>query len=302
MVKKSRFNWLQQDWHIVRSYALGHERRPLLASCKLTYRCNLQCRQCPFHQMEGPTPSFPEVVATLQRLCQRGNRLVVFEGGEPMLWRDGAWSIRDVVAEAKKLFFCVGLTTNGTFPLDIETDVLWVSLDGLADTHNRLRGAGVFEQALAHIKQSAHPKILAHITVNAVNCDEVPDLIRYLRGVVRGVTLQFYYPYHRRDELFLDFDRRERLLEQVLALKRAGYPVLNSAAALEALKRNRWQCVDWLMDNANPDGTLTQGCYLRGRDDIDCARCGFSPHTEISLAYQHNLHAVRAGIEIFFRR
>jgi MoaA/NifB/PqqE/SkfB family radical SAM enzyme len=296
----SRPNWLQQDLYILWHYALSRKQTPFLASWKLTYRCNLRCRQCPFHEMESGTPSFPEVIATLQRLYRRGNRLVVFEGGEPMLWRDGPWSIRDVVAEAKKLFFCVGLTTNGTFPLEVETDVLWVSLDGLADTHNRLRGPGVFEQAIENIRRSGHPKILAHITANAVNCDEVPDLIRYLRGLVKGITVQFYYPYHGQDELFLGFDRREQLLDEILSLKRAGYPVLNSAAALEALKRNRWKCVDWLVDNANPDGSITQGCYLRGRDDIDCARCGFAPHTEISLAYQRNLQAARAGIKIFF--
>ncbi|HNR02252.1 MAG TPA: hypothetical protein PKK59_06940 [Anaerolineaceae bacterium] len=29
---------------------------------------------------------------------------------------------------------------------------------------------------------------------------------------------------------------------------------------------------------------LQQECYLRGRADIDCSRCGFSPYAEVSLA------------------
>jgi MoaA/NifB/PqqE/SkfB family radical SAM enzyme len=297
----SRPSLPRQSLYIFWNYALRRTKRPFLASYKLTYRCNLRCAQCPFYPMGGETPAYPEVVATLERLYQRGNRLVIFEGGEPMLWRDGPRTIRDIVAAAKKKFFCVGLTTNGTLPLAVESDVLWVSLDGLADTHNRLRDAEIFERVIGNIKQSAHPRILAHITVNAVNCAEIPDLIRYLRGVVKGITLQFYYPYHGKDELFLDFGRREQLLDEVLALKRAGYPVLNSAAALQGLKRNRWQCVDWLVDNANPDGSITQGCYLRGRDDVDCRRCGFSPHTEASLAYQGNLQAIQAGMAIFFK-
>ncbi len=292
---------VQQSLYILWSYGLRRKRAPLLASCKLTYKCNLQCAQCPFYSMAGTTPTYPEVVATLDRLYQRGNRLVIFEGGEPMLWRDGQRSIHDVVAEAKRKFFCVGMTTNGTLPLTAQTDVIWVSLDGLAETHNRLRGGGVFERVIQNIRQSAHPKIFAHITINAVNYAEVPDLIRYLRGLVKGVTVQFYYPYHGADELFLDFDRRERLLQEIVRLKQAGYPVLNSTLALERLKRNRWKCADWLVDNANPDGSISQGCYLRGRDDIDCRRCGFSPHTEASLAYQGHLQALWAGLQIFFR-
>jgi Fe-coproporphyrin III synthase len=296
----SRPTPLQRNLSLVWNYGVRRQKRPLLASCKLTYHCNLQCEPCPFYSLGGPTPTYPEVIAMLERLYQRGSRLVIFEGGEPMLWKDGPWTIHHVVAEAKKKFFGVGMTTNGTLPLTVKTDVLWVSVDGLASTHNRLRHAEIFDQVIGNIKQSAHPKILAHITINAVNYAEVLDLIRYLRGVVKGVTVQFYYPYHAKDDLFLDFERRARLLDEILALKKAGYPVLNSAVALEKLKHNQWHCVDWLIDNANPDGTLTQGCYLRGRDDIDCARCGFSPHTEISLAYQGNPWAIWAGMGIFF--
>ena len=296
----SRPSPIRRNLSIVWNYVVRRHKTPFLASCKLTYHCNLRCAQCPFYELGGETPTYAEVIAMLEKLYQRGSRIVMFEGGEPMLWRDGPRTIQDVVAEAKRKFIAVGMTTNGTLPLSAETDVLWVSLDGLAQTHNRLRNAEIFDRVIENIKRSTHPRILAHITINAVNFAEVPDLIRYLRGVVKGITVQFYYPYHARDELFLDFERRERLLDEILALKKAGYPVLNSSVALEKLKRNQWRCVDWLIDNANPDGTMSQGCYLRGRDDIDCARCGFSPHTEISLAYQGNLAAIRAGMAIFF--
>jgi Fe-coproporphyrin III synthase len=296
-----RYSLIQHDLHILWKYGPSRNRAPLLASCKLTYHCNLRCVQCPFCEMGGKTPTYPQVLDILDQLYSRGNRLVIFEGGEPMLWRDGQYTVHDVVREARKRFYSVGMTTNGTQPLTVPTDVLWVSIDGFAETHNRLRGAEVFDQVIENIKQSPHPKIHAHITINSVNAPEVPTLIRYLKGVVKGVTVQFYYPYHHRDELFLDFDRREKLIDEILALRRAGYPVLNSSAALEALKRNTWQCADWLIDNANPDGTITQGCYLRGRDDIDCSRCGFSPHTEASLALQGNPRAIRAGIRIFIK-
>lgn len=293
-------NPIARDFYILWTYLLMRQRKPYLASCKLTYRCNLACLQCPFRCLPGDNPSYTAVLQTLERLYERGNRVIVFEGGEPMLWKDGAHTIHDVVAQANRHFTVTAMTTNGTMPLDVPTDVLWVSIDGLRDTHNALRGAAVFDQVIANIRASAHPRLYAHITVNNRNAAEVPDLVRFLSGIVRGITIQFYYPYGHKDELFLDFDRREALLEELIAMKRLGFPILNSIAALRALERNRWRCVDWLIDNANPDGSLSQGCYLRGRNDIDCSRCGFSPHTEISLAYQGNLQAVQAGIKIFF--
>ena len=205
----------------------------------------------------------------------------------------------NLVLAAKKRFFSVGVTTNGTFPLDVAAEVIWVSLDGLKTTHNLLRGAPVFDKALQNIRRSNHSRIYAHITINAINAAEIPFLIDFLKDKVKGITIQFYYPYNMKDELFLDFERREQLLEEIIQLKRSGHKILNSFAALQALKRNTWKCDDRLIDNANPDGSLSQGCYLKNRADIDCSKCGFSPHTEISLACQGNLQSILAGRKIF---
>ena len=282
------------------SHYVLQRNKPLLASFKLTYRCNLTCQQCPFYEMRTEELRYPQVLEVLERLYRRGNRLVVLEGGEPMLWRDGDFTVRDVVAAARQRFFSVGMTTNGTLPLDVDVDTLWVSIDGLEETHNALRGAPVFSKVMDHIAKSLHPRLFAHITVNAVNAAEIPDLIRFLDNKVRGITIQFYYPYNQQDTLFLDFDRREKLLTEIIQLKRQGFPILNSVSALQALKRNTWRCDDRLIDNANPDGTINQGCYLKNRADIDCEKCGFSPHTEISLACRMNLQSIAAGQKIFF--
>lgn len=280
-------------------YVLQRDK-PLLASFKLTYRCNLRCQQCPFYSMEAEELTFPQVTAILDRLYHRGNRLIVLEGGEPMLWKDGDYTIHDVVAAAHKHFFSVGMTTNGTLPLDVNVDTLWVSVDGLEETQNALRGAPIFGKVMNNISKSQHQRLFAHITVNSVNAVEIPALIKYLQNMVKGMTIQFYYPYDHKDELFLDVERRELLLEEIIQMKRSGFPILNSFSALKALKRNTWRCDDRLIDNANPDGSITQGCYLKNRADIDCSKCGFSPHTEISLACRANPQSILAGQRIFF--
>jgi MoaA/NifB/PqqE/SkfB family radical SAM enzyme len=295
---------MSTDTHFLKyPYLFAHyvlaRQKPMLASFKVTYACNLHCRQCPFYQMHSAELRYEEACQILDKLYERGNRLIVIEGGEPFLWHDREYDLGDIVLAAKKRFFSVGVTTNGTFPLGVPADVIWVSLDGLQATHNLLRGAPVFDKALHNIRNTSHPRIYAHITINAINAPEIPALIRFLENRVKGMTIQFYYPYNRKDELFLDFDKREKLLDEIIFLKRRGYKILNSTPALQALKRNTWKCDDRLIDNANPDGSISQGCYLKNRADIDCRKCGFSPYTEISLACRGNLQSILAGRKIF---
>ena len=294
MIGRQHIYFLQ---HNLASRLLGW-RRPLLAGFKLTHRCNLRCRACPFWRQKGEDMSFAQAQQALDELYAAGVRLVIFEGGEPFLWRDGHYRLADLVSEAKQRFFSVGVTTNGTLPLDVPADVVWVSVDGLAETHDRNRGPS-FERAMTHIAASSHPKIFANVTINRLNWQEVPELVRFLAGRVKGITIQFYYPYAGTEDLSLGQAERRQVLEELIALKRAGYPVADSIPALKALQDNSWRCHPWLIANVEPDGTVNIGCYLKNRATISCQRCGFAAHVEISLAYDWNLAAIAAGREIF---
>lgn len=285
--------------HVLFTHLLTTHRRPLLASYKLTYRCNLRCLQCPFVDYAGEDAPFDQVCRTLDELARRGVRLVIFEGGEPLLWHDEARTFNDVAQYARQRFDFVGVTTNGSLLLDVDSDAVWVSLDGLAATHNRLRGAEIFERVAEHLRASPHPRLYAHITANAQNHAEIPALVRFIRPLVKGITVQFYYPYAGDDHLFLPWPERRALIDQLIALKHEGLPILNSTAALRALKDNHWRCLPWLIASANPDGSITQGCYLLGRAAVDCSKCGFSPYTEMSLAFRGNPQAILAGMRIF---
>jgi MoaA/NifB/PqqE/SkfB family radical SAM enzyme len=277
---------------------LLRERTPVLGGFKLTHRCNLHCRACPFWKLETPDLGFSGVQETLHQLHDAGVRLLIFEGGEPFLWRDGERSLDDVVEEAKKLFFCVGVTTNGTLTLDSPADILWVSIDGLAETHDRLRGRS-FIRIVENLERSRHPKLYANITINRQNRGELRELVKFLAPKVKGITIQFYYPYPETEDLRLTPDERVRALEELMELKREGYAIACSLPTLEALKGNTWRCHSWLIASAEPDGSISYGCYLQGRAQVSCTDCGFAAHTEMSLAYDANPAAIRAGLEVF---
>lgn len=275
---------------------------PVLAGFKITHRCNLKCLHCPYWKRQGDEPDFEGVRDTLRRLRSTGAVILIIEGGEPMLWRDGSKGIADVVDEARRLFPCVCMTTNGLIPFDhLNLSRAWVSLDGPREIHDSVRGAGVFSRVIENLKRVEGLRGFVSFTISAMNYSHATALIRDLKGIAQGVTVQFYYPYDGLpDSLFLDIEKRSSVLDQLMDLKKAGYPVANSLASLNELKKSLWTCDDKLLVNADPDGSVQTGCYLKNRGPSECSRCGFTAHNEISLAFRGNLQAIGAGLKIFF--
>jgi MoaA/NifB/PqqE/SkfB family radical SAM enzyme len=276
-----------------------NKKSPILAGFKITGHCNLNCIHCPFWKRPVPPPlTLSRVQSLLLELYRKGVRILILEGGEPFIWRDGEYTIHDVVELAQSLFLSVGITTNGTFPLRTNANTIWVSIDGLRETHNRIRDNS-FDAAVDHIKSSNHPNVFANITINRINAAEIPDLVKFLNGKVKGITIQFHYPYEKNDDLILSFEERRKVLDHLIGMKKKGYPIADSCRALEALKNNAWHCKDWMLANVEPDGAINLGCYVKGRGDIQCAQCGFAAHTEISLAYRWHVPSILAGRRIF---
>jgi MoaA/NifB/PqqE/SkfB family radical SAM enzyme len=302
--RRSNVKTLGPYSYLIRYYvaSLFGQKRPILGGIKLTHACNLSCTQCPFRQREAISLSFPQALSALRTLHDWGVRILIIEGGEPFLWRDEAYDLSDIVAQARKLFFTVGVTTNGTFPIEVDSDIVWISIDGMQETHDRLRGKS-FERIMANLKATMHPKVYAHMTINALNWREVPELVAFLSDKVKGITVQFHYPYQEvTDKLLLPPDQRRQVLDDLIRLKRRGLPIANSYACLQALKENRWRCRPWMIASVDPDGQLTHGCYVKNRGEVACEQCGFSAHTEISLAYGWRIGPLLTGHRIFLAR
>ncbi len=273
-------------------------KQPLLAGFKITHRCTLKCRSCPFWKMAPLSISFHRAKEIMDEFHRRGVRLLIFEGGEPFLWREEDYHLNDLIRYAQKKFFRVGITTNGTLPIETSADIVWISIDGLKDTHDQNRGQ-CFDKIIKNIDASFHPNLLAHITISKLNFHEIPALVEFLTNKVKGITIQFYYPFPNSDDLWLPAPDRNKVLEQLIWFKKQGYPIFESNATLEDLKQNTWKCRDWLIANAEPDGRINIGCYLKDRAEISCEKCGFAAHTEIARAYDWNPGAILAGQRTF---
>jgi MoaA/NifB/PqqE/SkfB family radical SAM enzyme len=282
------------------------QKIPLLASFKLTYRCNLTCLACPFHLRAGEEStwmSWSLAKTSLTALQRLGALIVVFEGGEPLLWRDGRYNLHDLIDYAKRRFPRVAVTTNGTFPLDVPADILWVSIDGLKESHDRLRSRS-FDQVWSNLRASRHGRLFVHFTINRENRHDIRPLLEKLKDIPAfgGMTVQLFYPYGQGEApLALSNAERRVVLEEVIEMKKKGYPILNSASRLRAMIENNWRCHDDILINVDPDGAITQGCYVKSRGRINCRACGFSPVSEASGALDLLTGSLRAGWSIFLR-
>ena len=303
---EKRLHWFPDLFDFYFQTKVRGKKIPLLACFKLAFKCNLKCKACPFHQRakeSGSHMSWDRAIRVLQELKKSGCRIVVFEGGEPFMWEDGSHDLNELVLYAKKHFLCVAVTTNGTFPLDIPADVLWVSLDGLKKTHDRLRSES-FDTVWANLKTATHPKILVHFTINKENWFELDKLLERLKEVpaVRGITVQLFYPYGQGEEpLALSSSERRAALEKAVQLKRLGYPVLNSESRLKAMIDNKWRCRDYILINVDPSGEITTGCYAKSRGEVRCKDCGFTPVAEASGALDLVPGSIVAGWRTYIK-
>ena len=280
-------------------------KKPLISSFKLTNRCTLKCLHCPFWRSnEILELKYDEIAAILQKLHRDGIKIVIFEGGEPLIWKDreNNKDIHDIIKMSKELFYYICVTTNGTVELsNVESDIIFVSIDGLQKTHDAIRGKS-FDRIIENIKANKNSKkIIANICISKINSKEIPELIKFLNDITYGVTIQFFYPYSNVENLVISQDEKEQLLKELIKLKKEGYKILDSAACLKKMMKNTWKCYDFLVSSVEPDGKTYYGCYLKNKvDNVSCRDCGFAVHCEISLAYSLNFDALNSAAKIFW--
>jgi MoaA/NifB/PqqE/SkfB family radical SAM enzyme len=222
-----------------------------------------------------------QMVALMKSAYSRGFRDLYFTGGEPMLWRDGPWAIRDAVEMAKKLgFFHVHVYTNGTRGLEAPADLFWVGMDGLPDTFGTRRG-NHFDQVETAIRDAHHRRIAVIYVIDRFTACGVEPFLRWVAGTrlpVIGVMFYFHTPYYGIDELYLAPEERRAVVSHLLGLIGEGLPVLNSPAGLRALASGNWPRRTAISSIADVGGEYV---CCRTAGDETCRECGYAACAEI---------------------
>lgn len=196
-------------------------RPPAVAVWNVTSRCNLRCTHCyaaAGARSDGELTT-DEALGLVEDLSALGVKVLILSGGEPLLRED----IFDISHHGTRKGLMVILSSNGTL-IDEEmagrikhsgVKYVGVSLDGLAATHDLIRGsAGGFEEAARGIRKLTDARVRAGVrfTVMKDNLEDLPGVVRWIErtGVPRICVYHLVRSGRANDDRLKDIGQGER--------------------------------------------------------------------------------------------
>lgn len=164
------------------------------------YTCNLRCKTCILTDKEYKKIRDEDISLSFEKLKLVIDKIkpyikyITFIGGEPFL-KD---YFIEIALYSKENNIKTSVVTNGTLLYDkiidkiIEKDIfenIIFSVDGPKETHNKIRGEGVFEKVYENIKRISYlkskqklkkPKILIYITISKLNYKNIYETLKTL--------------------------------------------------------------------------------------------------------------------------
>ena len=276
-------------------------RKPLQTVLFINDNCNLKCKHCSIYKSDNPNiKTYEQVKEELEYAYQLGSRFIDFEGGEPTLWKDGEHDLNSLIRLSKQTgFYSATITTNAQRPFTgCEADSIWVSLDGLGEYHDKIRGKGAFERLVQNIETANHPELSVNMVVNSLNYPSVEETIEFAKNNphIKSISINFHTPFEGTEYLVLDWETRKQVIDLVIAKKKAGYPIMNSISGLKLMKHNQFKKECWVTNFIMSDGTRLDEC--QGKTAGACDQCGFSMAGEMCSMFSLTPDTIWAGIKL----
>lgn len=287
-------------WWWFKSAVLGRHK-PLQSVVFISDRCNLSCKHCSVYNHTAPVDkTFGQIKEELEYCYSLGARFVDFEGGEPFLWRDGERGVNDLCRLAKSIgFFSCTITTNAQMPFDGSVaDSIWVSMDGVGEFHDAIRGKGAFERLEKNIANCGCKSLSVNMAINTLNCSGVAAAIEYAAAspYLKCISLNFHTPFPGTENLEVPHDKRVETIDLILDYKRRGYPIMNSRSGLEKMKDNKFRRRCWMTNFIFADGTRKSQCI--GAEQGICDKCGFCMAGEESAVVELRPDTILSGLKL----
>lgn len=284
------------------NYIINHQIRkkwtPLIAGLAVTDKCNLHCRHCRVTNRGIEDTRYEEIIDTIDTFYIEGGRNLYLEGGEPFIWRDGQYTLENIVEYAHAVgFLTVVIYTNGTIPLETSADTVFISIDGLQKTHDLLRGKS-FDRIMGNIQASRHPSLFINHTINNYNKAQLKEFCEYMNKIsqIQGIFFYFHTPYYGYDELYIEPVERKEILLWLLH-NRKKYKLLNSRAGIKSALKNNWKRpLD--ICRVYEKGRLFTCCRYNGDPEL-CQNCGYLSYAEIDQTLKLKPSAILKAIKYY---
>ena len=154
------------------------------ANILLTHHCNLYCKHCYMNannkNPEDAKEIFNKTIKTINKLKKIGINKVLLSGGECTTFP----YLKEVINYCQKENIEVTIFTNAiSIPKDIIKLVnnYCISIEGLKEYHNYIRGNNSFEQTITTLKELKNKKISIQMTISNKNIAMIKDTVSLLR-------------------------------------------------------------------------------------------------------------------------
>lgn len=225
----------------------------------VTLRCNIKCQQCAIWRMpnteELTTDEWKKVIYDLREWI--GHYRVQLAGGETFIRKD----ITDIISFATQNNVLTGVVSNGTMItrelakkiVDSGLGYIHISVDGLnAKTHDHIRGIpGLHAKTMAALNylieasRGSGMSICMATVINKVNMRELVDLVKLLdKKRLDGIIFNPLGPtidsdpewFNKTDLWFDDLKEINKILDELITLKKSGAKILNPPEQFEEMK------------------------------------------------------------------
>ncbi len=258
-------------------------KSPIVANIKITNKCNLRCKMCSddIRTAEQKEINLEEWKNKIDELKKLGIRVIIFEGGEPTLRKE----IEELIMYVKKEKIYSIMITNGVNDFShINTDAIWVSIDGIEEFHNEVRGEGIYKKIKNNLLKAKDKNIVILSMINGKNMNKIEEFVEENRDY--RIYFNWVYGYKNSELGDMRLDDKINTKQKIMELKDKGYKIFNSYKTLNNVGNQNKKCSYWLLATVDSGGNIDNNCMVRRFDSkCRCSDCDLACYLELNNIY-----------------
>ena len=172
---------------------------PIKIQWKITNKCNLKCKHCYLGKLDGFEIPFERANEIANSIINSNVMEVTISGGECLTYTGLDKIVKKFLVNGIKVDMFTNALLLKEFIDKIDNDIsnkeqllFYVSVDGLKETHEKIRGSNTFDKTINNIKYAiskGYP-VVTNTVINSINYSQIMDMIVLLKTIgVKDVQL-----------------------------------------------------------------------------------------------------------------